>query len=457
MKRQSMVLLVGIISVLFYQTLNGYDLNKDGWDDIIISNHRTYKGDKNVNSYIYWGDSSSSFSNKTELVTHGATGNNVADFNGDGYLDILFCNTMDYPPYSSEYVNSYIYWGAPSNTYSTRTEIVTNTYVIEAASIADINRDGYLDIVFSNNSNINDQVSINSFIYWGDSVNPYSITTRTEMSTNAASANAVYDINKDGYLDIVFTNNYTKDSYPANTNINSYIYWGSSENTYSSKTELRTVGGADCSIADLNMDGYTDIVFTNLYDSNQYPLPSGYAINSYIYWGDESYKYLSKTGIATVGAADSTIYDINKDGYLDILIISGFNGDSYEINSYIYWGDQNYNYLDKTPLATQGANRAAVSDLNNDGYPDIIIANHNDNQNNGGNYNINSYIYWGAQTNPFSTKTELPTIGAVDISAGNMSSYGNSIFLENQSVPEPVSILLLCASLILMAVKKIAD
>ncbi|KJJ83406.1 secreted protein, partial [Candidatus Omnitrophus magneticus] len=42
----------------------------------------------------------------------------------------------------------------------------------------------------------------------------------------------------------------------------------------------------------------------------------------------------------------------------------------------------------------------AASDLNGDGYPDIVFSNFT----NGSNVNINSYIYWGGATGPYSTK-----------------------------------------------------
>ncbi len=65
------------------------DVNNDGYMDIVFSNSRndsTY----NLNSYIYWG-SASGFSNdnKIELATHHAVDNSIADLNNDGYLDIV--------------------------------------------------------------------------------------------------------------------------------------------------------------------------------------------------------------------------------------------------------------------------------------------------------------------------------------------------------------------------------
>jgi hypothetical protein len=57
-------------------------------------------------------------------------------------------------------------------------------------------------------------------------------------------------------------------------------------------------------------------------------------------------------------------------------------------------------------LSAKGALEAAIYDLNNDGYLDLVFAN----ENNGSTSYIDSYIYWGSATG-FSTtsRTGLPT------------------------------------------------
>ncbi|KJJ83756.1 secreted protein, partial [Candidatus Omnitrophus magneticus] len=104
-------------------------------------------------------------------------------------------------------------------------------------------------------------------------------------------ANAANDLNGDGYPDIVFSNELNG----TNRNINSYIYWGASTGPYSTKTELPTSGGTTSSIIDLNNDGYLDIVFSNVYNG------TSYNINSYIYWGASAGPYSTKTDLATSG------------------------------------------------------------------------------------------------------------------------------------------------------------
>ncbi|MEW6536824.1 MAG: FG-GAP-like repeat-containing protein [Candidatus Auribacterota bacterium] len=382
------------------------DLNRDGWDDIVISNYQD--GENSItNSYIYWGGASNPYTSKMELPTVGAWGNTVCDLNGDGYLDIIFMNMRN----GTYNINSYIYWGAESNPYSSKTDLPTHGAT--GCSVADLNFDGYLDIVVST---YHDDTSFNtnSYIYWGSESDPYTATTA--LATHGAMANAVADLNNDGYLDIVFANKFDGSSF----SIKSYIYWGAASNPYSTRSELDTIGVSDVSIADLNFDGYQDIIFSNHEDG------SNSNINSYIYWGAASNPYTTRTEMPTNCALSNSVSDLNHDGYLDIVFCNRSIGNNFYVNSYIYWGDISNSYSTKTELATIGTYGNAVSDLNQDGYLDIIFAN----EWSGSSTRINSYIYWGAASNAYSIKTDIPTVGAIGITAGTISAYGQNFILS---------------------------
>ena len=421
------------ITILFFlslcTSLSAYDLNKDGYDDIIFSNY-TNGSTTNINSYIYWGDSSNTYSTKTELATHGAFGGNtVADLNSDGHLDIIFSNFSNG---TTNNINSYIYWGDSSNTYSSKTELATKGSF--SCSVGDLNKDGYLDLVFSNAYD-GTSYNVNSYIYWGDFSNTYS--SKTELATHGALANSINDINGDGHLDIVFSN-FNNDT---SNNINSYIYWGDDSASYLTKTELATQGAVGNSVADLNGDGYKDIVFSN------YNNGITHNINSYIYWGDSAYTFSTKTELATHAAYANSIADLDNDGHLDIVFSNYFDDTSYNINSYIYWGAGSYS--SKTELATKGAIGNTIADLDNDGHLDILFSNYYD----GTSFNIDSYIYWGDQSAPYSTKTELATHGARGVTAGSMSAFSNN----TPPIPEPLSIILIGLGIIGLIRKKKSD
>jgi len=379
-------------------TLTGqqWDLNNDGFLDIVFSNH--FDGTTvNINSFIYWGSASGfSSSNKTELPTHAATYNSVADLNGDGFLDIVFSNHFDGTTVN---INSFVYWGSASG-FSDNNKTELPTHRAYGNSVADLNGDGFLDIVFSNYSD-GTSSNINSVIYWG-SATGFSIDNKTELPTHHANGNSVADLNGDGFLDIVFSNAYDGTT----TDINSYIYWGSASGfSNGNKTELPTHHAAGNSVTDLNGDGFLDIIFSNVIEG------ASVNINSVIYWGSASgFSIDNKTELPTHHANGNSVADLNGDGFLDIVFSNTSDGTSVNTNSVIYWGSASgFSSGNKTELPTHYALGNSVADLNGDGFLDIVFSNRYD----GTSYNINSYIYWGSASG-FSSgnKTELPTHGA---------------------------------------------
>ncbi len=418
---QIKILLLALIAISILSSIFAQDLNGDGHPDLIFSNY--YNGSShNTNSYIYWGNGTSGYSSKTELATQGAIASAVADLNNDGKQDIIFANH-----YSGGYnINSFVYWGADSNPYSTKMNLATQgAYDVQ---VSDLNADGYNEIVFSNYHNGSTR-NINSYIYWGAASNPY--TSRTDLATSGALESNIVDLNNDGYKDIIFSNHHNDSSYL----IDSYIYWGGASGYSSSnRTGLATKGGFASDVADLNNDGYLDIVFANYHNG------STRNTTSYIYWGAASNAYATKTELQTMGAVDVKIADLNQDGRLDLVFANYHNDSAYAINSYIYWGDQSNLYSSRTELATLGAYSADVADLNGDGYLDVAFANHYN-----GSYAVNSYIYWGAASNAYATRSELPTLGALHV---------NIVGGENIAIPEPSSMAAVFLGILCLSIRK---
>ena len=288
------------------------DLNQDGYPDIVFA--------QSINSLIYWGSAGGAFSSKnvTGLPTIGAIDVSVADLNRDGHLDIVFANHFDEFNKKPK-VNSYVYWGSGTG-YSPgdRTELAT--LHANGVSVADLNRDGLLDLVFSNSFDSPKKTSqVNSYIYWGKSGKMFSTKDRTELPSQGAWGNTVADIDGDGHLDIIFSNYYLWTVPTSSYQVNSYIYWGSSAGYSASRRHLLpTKGAVGVSAADLNKDGNLDIVFSNFIDG-----PNSYDLNSYIYWGTPGGKPSSAPSLLrNWGARGNLVADLNRDGYPDVVFIN---------------------------------------------------------------------------------------------------------------------------------------
>ncbi len=224
-----------------------------------------------------------------------------------------------------------------------------------------------------------------SYIYW-ESANGYSVTNRTELATIGGISCSVADLNCDGYLDIVFSNRQTSEP---NWNIHSYIYWGSASGyTPGNRDSLYTEGAYGNTIADLNEDGYLDIIFCNHYNGYSH------CCNSYNYWGSSTgYSNNNKTELPTLNANSASVADLNKDGYLDIVFANWRDDMSFAVNSYIYWGSSDgYNATNRTELPTYAATGVMIGKVSNSGggggnYLDIVITGFG-----------KTYIYYGSES-----------------------------------------------------------
>ncbi len=375
---------------------NNWDLNQDGYKDIVFSNENddvTY----NIHSYVYWGSASGhSPTNLDSLLTHGAWGNSVADLDGDGYLDLIFSNHYNDSTYN---LYSYLYWGSLSG-YSAANMDSLPTHDAGANSVADLNGDGYLDIVFSNHHN-DVTFNVHSYIFWG-SPSGYRPDNVDSLPTHGAHGNSVADLNRDGYLDLVFSN--LADG--VTRNIHSYIYWGSGSGySAADRDSLPTHGASDNSVGDLDGDGYLDLVFSN------YSNDETRNIHSYIYWGSASrYRRTNLDSLQTHGAIGNSVADLNGDGYLDLVFSNHCSDSSFEVSSYVYWGSSGgYNPAHVDSLPTHGATGNFITDLNEDGYLDILFSNRRDDE----TRDIYSYVYWGSASGYSSANLDsLPTRGA---------------------------------------------
>ncbi len=379
----------------YYKDTKYHDFNNDGYPDVIFVNHTGY-------TYICWGDSTNSFVVKTELPCRYAIPCKVADLNRDGYLDIVMgIHRTAATVYTT---NSLIYWGDASCQFDQVTQLPTVGCM--DLCIDDIDNDGYFDIVVANNKLDSNTFAINSYVYWGDS--SYSYSEKTELYTEGASGVATADLNKDGYKDLVFCNTI---SAPGTIAPDSFIYWGSQNRSFPTRSNIATNGANDCDVIDFDGNGWLDIIFVSGVNANS---------NAYLYWGAANNPYATKLDLPAFEAIDVSVADLNADQYLDIVISNYHNWEdpspySNSTNSFIYWGNPNYTFEKKTELPTRGAKASDIADLNNDGCLDVIFGNDWD-----GTHYLNSYIYWGDKTHTYSheNRTEIPTTGVWDVSIG---------------------------------------
>ncbi|MEI7420886.1 MAG: VCBS repeat-containing protein [Prolixibacteraceae bacterium] len=430
--------------------INWFDLNNDGYPEIVVPNdHNHYE---TTDAFIYYNTPGKGFRSLTQpldefipgyqklkwmeeslksiqrLPALGGGRTLISDLNNDGYPEILFTNFVHGWP--DNHFPVYIYWGSDKGYDFTRKSLVS-TLSASGLAIADLDGNGYKDIVVANSGreyvarsnasidytggSLKDYESkreLTSYIYWQQDYG-FTEKNRSELPTRYALDANVNDFNGDGYPDIVFLQGGSPGSIR--------IFYGSSEGInagkYDDYSALAPTFGSiprKICVADLNGDNLPDIFVPSQGKSSE------------IFWNSKNgFDQKNITRIPTSNAIAAASKDLNNDGLMDLVIVNNLG------KSFIYWGSMSSLQTgNRTELPTNGGTGVAIDDLNNDGFLDIVFSN----SLKGDSFDTPSYIYWGSKDGYHpADREELMGYGAVDVAINDFNKDGlKDIFLMNR-------------------------
>jgi len=395
------------------------DMNNDGLPDVVFFNDEGYFRDGPSKSHIYWGDGTRNFSElrSTAILTQQIFGQGHADLDDDGNVDIVLTRHRFFNGVNHEQSGLTIHWGEDKN-YETVTPLEME-FGYGGVRIADMNKDGYLDIVAGGRClDLNDPQKHGFPIFWG-SKDGYSFKNRQVLhyKSNRLRGQLLMDLNKDGWLDIA-----SQDSLGA-----AKIWWGTA-NGYSDDNIFKLQLNRNDELmylkaADFNKDGWLDLVCPKRGN------PDGTETTSFLYYGSpDGYNNNNRIEIASYVPYQNSIADLNKDGWLDLLLVSYGGEVSGNRPALIYWGSENGFLPDRTELECYGGSGSEILDYDGDGWLDILIANHR----RSGSYVLPephqhtcpSMLYWGGP-NGFSNDNRWEVMAAGP-SGLNLRDAGNS-------------------------------
>ncbi len=337
------------------------DLDGDGRPELIVS-----KYDDRVNyeteSAIFWnGPEGFSADRASWVPTGGAMGCTAGDLDGDGRPEVIFNNTMGGPSQFWKDLPLYVYLGSKDNDYGVhrRLDLPSGggscSYVL-----ADLDLNGYPDLVFVAEG------GLRIFPGGPDGPKPDRHFNLTVPAENGVAMQVyIADFNRDGYLDLL-VGVQTYDDKPETMAKSSHIFYGSADGFSLERSENLPTYGGSALLADVNKDGYLDIIVG---DKRGYITiflggPEGYSL--------EKTCRIPVTG-GHIGAINAA--DLNKNGWLDLVVPVMGHYDRQKDTFFIFYGGPEGYDPENSQRYTGGYSPGAIAiaDFDNDGNLDLLV------------------------------------------------------------------------------------
>jgi hypothetical protein len=267
----------------------------------------------------------------------------AADLNGDGHLDLVLAKGRHWPLHNRVLLNDGTGRFAASNVG----DAADRTY---SAAIADVDRDGKLDLVVSNDR------PDRKLVHRGDGQGGFRVSGSFGDPAWSTRYVTLADLNGDGFPDIVAANRGGTGRTP------SYICFNDGKGNFPAAQPLRTESATIILAADFDGDGAVDLFV---------PHRDGGA--SVMFWNQGKGVFAAPVPVgpspANIRAAAAG--DLDRDGRLDFVV-----GDE-TTKRVVVWSNAGRRTFREGATLTDAAVPYAIviADVTRDGKPDIIVGN----------------------------------------------------------------------------------
>lgn len=280
------------------------DINNDGRKDVLLVNATKFA----TKLYLNVGNGMFTQLDKAGLEVHPQYyhGASFADFDNDGYLDLIITNFFE-----TRFHQLYRNKGDLTFELITNTPVTTESERSMAPVLADYNNDGLVDIFIPNGNDRANSLFRNTGNFQFVKVNDKAIAADAKNSVGAAWG----DYNNDGNLDLLVVN--ASDQY-------NDLYVNKGDGTFERQpdTVLDNLKGDSHGAAwvDMNNDGWLDLYITN--DEGA----------SFMYINDTKGGFVRKIDEVLSGSVGNaygiSVADYNKDGFQDLVVSTHTDGNT---------------------------------------------------------------------------------------------------------------------------------
>ena len=306
----------------------------------------------------------------------------IADVNGDGTPDLIVANEQQSKTDPAGSIS--VMLGKGNGTFHPAVNYSSGGESAYSIVVADVNGDGKLDLVVANGCLGSDcsTGSVGVLLGKGDGTFKKVVTYRSGAASVFGSHVAVGDLNGDGKLDLAVANTGSGCGSGCPEGLIG-ILLGNGDGTFK-KAKTYHTGGFDAigwvEIADVNGDKKPDLVVANYCDAEcSYPPVQG-SIGVLLGNGDGTFKAVKTYPSGGDGAISVAVADLNNDGKPDILVANcgpeacGPGSPGGNVGVLIGNGNGTFKPVVNYPAANSPFDVVAA-DMNGDGKLDIVVSN----------------------------------------------------------------------------------
>ena len=328
---------------------------------------------------VYWGGRDG-FDPKRHWKVPFTSGyeSSAADLNADGFVDLVLINSGHSRQAHDPTIGANIFWGGPDGFDIQGRRTVLKVAERSTSSVADLDRDGYLDMVLGSFT-----PGFPLVIHYGSSQG-LTEGRRVDLSSPGRSVGSIIaDFNRDQWLDIAVTSA-TGDPPGA------LVYYNGPDGFDAARRTLLPLPAADpIETADMNGDGWLDLLVGSYYDQD-----AGYHdTGSTVFWGGpKGFKHWNAQWLPGMSPCGLMVADFDADGHLDFFEPNYHGTATREaLPSYLFWGGPDGLRIErKTILICDSAHGSMAADFDHDGKLDIAVSCHSQH----GNHNTNSKVFY---------------------------------------------------------------
>jgi len=366
---------------------------------IVFCNTLARRLKEDFSTRVFWGsprgfrrDRFDDYSMRSSYASYGA------DLNDDGHADLILLSIVHGRSEWHSQLGMNILWGGPDGLKNDR-RTVLKEYGLWGINVADLDRDGYLDLIAAV-YRASPEGDPEGVVVWHGGPRGFQRDRRVKIPLKGRPTQlATADYNKDGHLDVAV-------AVEAGNSV--VVFWGAKSGLAKERSSRWPLHGpADINTADLNADGWLDIIAT----SHSLRPSMHWDFGTYIFWG--SSRGFDPTNALRLPAHDGlgiTVADWDADGHLDLLLPSyNYGNIRQSIAGHLFWGSaQGFRDADRTDFLQDAACAAMAADFNGDGLLDMAVANHSKN----GDHFTESQVFFNDNQRFTEAKVQkLPTIG----------------------------------------------